>query len=106
MNEYARALPRNALREVAGEAGCTPAQAAIAWMCARPQPPVVVPIVAATRAEQLVSNIGALDVALEPGQLERLDRAGAPELGFPRSFLESDGVRSLIYGDTRAKLVA
>jgi hypothetical protein len=29
-----------------------------------------------------------------------------PELGFPRSFLESDGVRRLIYGDTWAKLVA
>jgi aryl-alcohol dehydrogenase-like predicted oxidoreductase len=96
----------DALREVAGEAGCTPAQAAIAWMCARPQPPVVVPIVAATRAEQMVSNIGALDVTLDPAHLERLDRAGAPELGFPRSFLESDGVRSLIYGDTWAKLVA
>lgn len=96
----------DALREVAGEAGCTPAQAAIAWMCARPQPPVVVPIVAATRAEQMASNIGALDVVLDPVHLERLDRAGAPELGFPRSFLESDGVRRLIYGDTWAKLVA
>jgi aryl-alcohol dehydrogenase-like predicted oxidoreductase len=95
-----------ALEEVAGEAGCTPAQAAIAWMCARPQPPVVVPIVAATRADQMVSNIGALEVRLDAGQLERLDRAGAPELGFPRSFLESDGVRSLIYGTTWEKLVA
>ena len=96
----------DALREVAGEAGCTPAQAAIAWICARPQPPVVIPIVAATKEEQMVANIGALDVALDPGQLERLDRAGSPDLGFPRSFLESEGVRSLIYGDTWAKLVA
>jgi hypothetical protein len=29
-----------------------------------------------------------------------LDEAGAPSLGFPRSFLESDGVRRLIYGET------
>ena len=27
-------------------------------------------------------------------------RPGAPSLGFPRSFLESDGVRDLIYGDS------
>lgn len=96
----------DALRAVAGEAGSTPAQAAIAWLLARRGPPVIVPIVAATRAEQMISNIGALDVVLEPAQLERLDAAGAPELGFPRSFLESDNVRGLIYGETWAKLVA
>jgi aryl-alcohol dehydrogenase-like predicted oxidoreductase len=94
-----------ALRSVAGASDCTPAQAAIAWLRARPQPPVVVPIVAATKAEQLRSNIGALDVVLDPEQLALLDSAGAPELGFPRSFLESDGVRSLIYGETWEKLV-
>ena len=84
---------------VAGEIGCTPAQVAIAWMLARPAPPTIVPIVGTRTADQLTSNLAALDVELAPGRLERLDDAGAPRLGFPRSFLESRGVRELIYGD-------
>jgi aryl-alcohol dehydrogenase-like predicted oxidoreductase len=84
---------------VAGELGCTPAQVAIAWLRARPAPPPIVPIVGARTADQLASNLGALEVDLAPEHVERLDAAGRPKLGFPRSFLESRGVRELIYGD-------
>ena len=35
-------------------------------------------------------------------RLDQLDRAGAPDLGFPRAFLESDTVRELIYGRAAA----
>ena len=84
---------------VANELGCAPAQVAITWLLARPRPPALVPIVGARTVEQLTANIGALDVELTPEQLERLDGAGAPKLGFPRAFLESRGVRELIYGD-------
>jgi diketogulonate reductase-like aldo/keto reductase len=87
------------LREVADEAGCTPAQAAIAWLLDR-HGPELVPIVGVRSAEQLEDDLGALDVDLSDEQRARLDAAGAPSLGFPRSFLESDGVRDLIYGDT------
>ena len=87
-----------ALREVADEAGCTPAQAAIAWLLDR-HGPELVPIVGVRSSEQLEDNLGALDVDLSDEQRARLDAAGAPALGFPRSFLESDGVRDLIYGD-------
>jgi aryl-alcohol dehydrogenase-like predicted oxidoreductase len=88
-----------ALREVAEEAGCTPAQAAIAWLLGRTGPELV-PIVGTRSREQLEDNLGALDVELTEAQRTALDEAGAPSLGFPRSFLESDGVRDLIYGDT------
>jgi len=87
-----------AVREVADEAGCTPAQAAIAWLLDRPCPELV-PIVGVRSAEQLEENLDALDVDLSDEQRARLDAAGAPSLGFPRSFLESEGVRDLIYGD-------
>ena len=50
--------------------------------------------------EQLADNLGALDVELTEIERARLDEAAPPSLGFPRSFLESDGVRDLIYGDT------
>jgi aryl-alcohol dehydrogenase-like predicted oxidoreductase len=84
---------------IAQELGCAPAQVAIAWLLARPEPPALVPIVGARTVEQLATNLGALDVELTREQIDRLDTAGAPELGFPRNFLESRGVRELIYGD-------
>jgi aryl-alcohol dehydrogenase-like predicted oxidoreductase len=87
-----------AVRQVAGEVGCTPAQTAIAWLLDRDAPELV-PIVGVRSAEQLEDNLGALDVNLSDEQRAQLDEAGAPSLGFPRSFLESDGVRDLIYGD-------
>src|SRR5690242_3086994 len=96
-----RVSPRTAavvdvLREVAAEVGCDPAQVAIAWLRTRP----VIPIVGARTAAQLESNLGALAVSLSDEQRARLDTAGAPELGFPRTFLESDHVRALINGET------
>ena len=79
----------------------TPSQVAIAWVLAR-RGPQVIPIVGVRTAEQLADNLGARKVALSAEQIERLDAIGAPALGFPRSFLESDNVRSLIYGNTWA----
>jgi aryl-alcohol dehydrogenase-like predicted oxidoreductase len=84
-----------AVEAVAAEADATPGQVAIAWLRRR-----VIPIVGARSAEQLRENLGALDVELTGDQIGRIDAAGAPALGFPRSFLESDGVRELIYGKT------
>ena len=60
-----------AVREVAGEAGCTPAQAAIAWLLDR-HGPELVPIVGVRSAEQLEENLGALDVDLSDEQRARL----------------------------------
>ena len=88
-----------ALADVAANRACTPAQAAIAWLLGRSAPEIV-PIVGVRSAEQLADNLGALDVELTGADRARLDDAAAPSLGFPRSFLESDGVRDLIYGDT------
>jgi aryl-alcohol dehydrogenase-like predicted oxidoreductase len=89
---------RAALREVAAEAEADPAQVAIAWLRARPEPPTIVPIVGARTAAQLTTTLAAVSVSLTDEQVARLDAAGAPELGFPRSFLESQPVRELIYG--------
>jgi aryl-alcohol dehydrogenase-like predicted oxidoreductase len=85
-----------ALRDVAAEIGCEPAQVAIAWLRSRP----VIPIVGARTVEQLQANLDALAISLDDEQRARLDAAGAPELGFPRSFLESEHVRRLINGET------
>jgi aryl-alcohol dehydrogenase-like predicted oxidoreductase len=88
------------LQQIAMENGCTPAQAAIAWVLARPAPPTVIPIVGARTEAQTAENLAALDVRLDEDALARLDDAGRPQLGFPRDFLESNGVRELIFGST------
>jgi aryl-alcohol dehydrogenase-like predicted oxidoreductase len=93
-----------ALREIADAHEATPAQVAIAWLLRRPGRPTIVPIVAARRREQIVENLGALALELEDEEIGRLDAAGSPQLGFPRSFLESSGVRELIYGKTLDRL--
>ena len=68
----------NALRQVATEAGCTPNQAIIAWM--RQSVPAVLPIVAASRKENLEENIAALDVVLSKEHMDCLNSAGNSDL--------------------------
>jgi aryl-alcohol dehydrogenase-like predicted oxidoreductase len=83
---------------VAAEIGCTPAQAAIAWVRARPGR--ILPILGARSSDQMREALGALEVELAPSQVDRLAAATGSDLGFPRSFLESDDVRELIFGTT------
>jgi aryl-alcohol dehydrogenase-like predicted oxidoreductase len=83
---------------VADEVGATPSQVAIAWV--RAQPWLTVPILGARSEAQLRENLGALDVELPEEAVERLGAASGFDVGFPRSFLESDHVRGLIFGDT------
>ena len=67
-----------ALRAVAAETGATPNQVIIAWMLA--SDPMVLPIVAGSRLEQLSENIAALDLKLSEQQVRRLDTAGNPDV--------------------------
>jgi aryl-alcohol dehydrogenase-like predicted oxidoreductase len=92
------------LQQVAAAHDATLAQVAIAWMLRRPWRLAVVPIVGTRRAEQMRENVAATERVLEPDALAALDDAGAPRLGFPRSFLESEGVRELIYGNTFTRI--
>jgi aryl-alcohol dehydrogenase-like predicted oxidoreductase len=65
-----------ALSAVARETGATPVQVTYAWMLR--SAPVALPLVSAGTVEQLEENLGSLGVALNTGQMERLDRAGVP----------------------------
>lgn len=63
------------LRSVAGDAGCTPAQAAIAWLLSRR--PYVVPLPGSKQRRWLDENLGSMSVDLTPAAVERLDSAFA-----------------------------
>lgn len=62
-----------ALDEVAEDAGCTPAQAALAWQIA--QPGITSPIVSATSVTQLDELVKAASLTLTHDQLTRLSQA-------------------------------
>jgi aryl-alcohol dehydrogenase-like predicted oxidoreductase len=70
-------LPRNmnllkGFRQLAEQAGCTPAQLALAWVLA--QDAHIIPIPGTKRRIRLEENLGALKVTLETEMLAQLDR--------------------------------
>jgi aryl-alcohol dehydrogenase-like predicted oxidoreductase len=69
------------LDEVAGQAGCTPAQAALAWV--RDRPGVASTLIGARTAAQLRTNLDAVDVRLTPDQAAALEAVSEPALNFP-----------------------
>jgi aryl-alcohol dehydrogenase-like predicted oxidoreductase len=62
-----------ALREIATAKGVTVAQLAIAWAMAQGKD--ILPLIGARRREQLTESLGALDVVLTPGELEKIEKA-------------------------------
>ncbi len=62
------------LKGVAAEVGATPHQVVYAWMLA--SDPAVIPLTAASTAEQMRENLAAADVVLSPEQMAALNTAG------------------------------
>lgn len=73
--DQGRLLGKSALKKLAAEVGCTPAQLALAWLLAQPG---VVTIPKSSTRERVKENLGALEVTLSRDILAELDRA------FPR----------------------
>jgi len=67
-----------ALQAVADETGATQSQVIIAWM--RQSDPPALPIIGASKPEQLTENIAALDLTLSDDQMTHLDTAGNPDI--------------------------
>ncbi|TVT27467.1 aldo/keto reductase [Amycolatopsis rhizosphaerae] len=63
------------LRQIADDKGATPAQIALAWVLA--QKPWFVPIPGTTKLHRLEENLGALDIELTPGDLQRIEETAA-----------------------------
>ena len=74
------------LVECAREAGCTPAQLALAWQLAKPEISAVI-IGARTRA-QLDENLGAKGVSIPDPVMERLEAATRPEPEYPGAMID------------------
>ncbi len=67
-----------ALKSVAQETGATLNQVIIAWM--RQSDPQVLPIIGGSNKQQILENVGALQLTLSEAQMEQLTRAGDPDV--------------------------
>ena len=85
----------DAVRAVAGEAGCSPAQAALAWTLGHASTTGL--LVGASRVEQLQENFAALEVRLTEEQRATLDAASAPEPSYPAG-LFTPAVSRYVFG--------
>jgi aryl-alcohol dehydrogenase-like predicted oxidoreductase len=81
---------------VADRLGVQPGNVALQWT--RQQGFNCIPIVGATRLEQLQENLKVIDLVIPPEDIARLNEASAIDLGFPGKFFQEDGVRLNNYG--------
>jgi aryl-alcohol dehydrogenase-like predicted oxidoreductase len=79
---------------VADRLGVPSSQVALAWVMSRG----VIPIVGATKAQQMRENLRAVDLVLDAVTLAELDQASAFDAGHPYNMLEWDMPMSLGYG--------
>ncbi|MQY06392.1 aldo/keto reductase [Actinomadura macrotermitis] len=84
--------------EVAKELNATPAQVALAWTMARSR--AVHPLAGASSVEQLDANLVALDLALPPEAVARLEDATGFTLGFPGDFIAG---AARVFGEAAAE---
>ncbi len=87
----------DALREVAGALGRSPAQVAVAWATRRPG--VTSTLLGATTRGQLEDTLRALDVDIPADAQRALDDAGAPDLHYPYMHAQP-GMRGAFSGKT------
>ncbi|MGQ7863976.1 aldo/keto reductase [Pseudomonas sp. 32A] len=83
-----------AVDRVADRLQCSSAQVALAWVMSRG----VIPIIGATRAQQVHENLQAAELELDALTLAELDQASAFDAGHPYSMLGWDMPMSLGYG--------
>jgi aryl-alcohol dehydrogenase-like predicted oxidoreductase len=81
---------------IADELGAQPAHVALAWMMQ--QDFSCIPIVGATKFEQLNQNIKAAGLKLDTAQMSRLDEVSKISLGFPGDFFNEDNVKVNSFG--------
>ncbi len=72
----------DALKEVAGRHGASPARVALAWVLGRPAVSSV--IIAGRRPETLEDNIKAVDLSLSDDDVKLLDRVSDPGTPYPK----------------------
>ena len=89
--------------QIANENGCSPGNVALSWN--RQSSYLNIPVIGATKLDQLLDNLKCLEVNLSPEQIVRLNEVSKIELGFPHDFLLSENTREVIYGGFDNKIL-
>ena len=87
-----------AVQDVAAELGASASQVALAWTMARSR--TVHPIVGVRTLDQLLDNLGALDVELPAQALAQLHAASGFDIGFPHDFIRD--MQGFVFGEAGA----
>jgi aryl-alcohol dehydrogenase-like predicted oxidoreductase len=82
--------------KVAEELGVTPAQVALKWTMQRNQ--IIIPIIGATKTDQLLDTLKTTDITLGENHINRLNEVSKIELGFPHDFMDSEVVKNAMGG--------
>jgi aryl-alcohol dehydrogenase-like predicted oxidoreductase len=88
---------------IAEKLGVEPSHVALQWT--RQQGFNCIPIVGATRLDQLQENLRSLELTLSPDDLQKLDAASAIDLGFPGKFFREEGVRQNNFGGFHDQII-
>jgi len=95
LNENSRRITKEVL-SVAAKLNVSASNIALKWTMQ--QPLSVIPIVGATKLEQLQENIKATEVLIPDEDMLQLHEASKIDLGFPGEFFKEEGVRLNTYG--------
>jgi len=80
----------DAVRDVPNAYGKDLSQIALAWLLKRPALCSVV--IGVSKIDQLMENLGALDIVLEKSEADWLDSISKPIKSYPHDFIEKYGV--------------
>ncbi|NVM61740.1 aryl-alcohol dehydrogenase-like predicted oxidoreductase [Mucilaginibacter sp. SG538B] len=94
-NDRAKTITE-AVVAIAAELGVSESHVALQWMMDRDFS--CIPIVGATKIDQLNDNLKAIDTKLTPEHFKKLNEVSAIELGFPGDFFNEDAVKMNSFG--------
>jgi aryl-alcohol dehydrogenase-like predicted oxidoreductase len=80
--------------DIAQETGRTSPEVALAWALTK----ITVPIMGVTSIKQLLGNLGALTISLDPQQMQKLEAVSANDPGYPHAFMALPAIRDVFVG--------
>ncbi len=95
LNERSTGITK-AVIEIADELNVSAGNVALKW--SMEQGFSCIPIVGATKVDQLIENLKTSDINLSAAQLQKLDEVSAIQLGFPGDFFKEEAVKTNSFG--------
>ncbi|MBS1744819.1 MAG: aldo/keto reductase [Bacteroidetes bacterium] len=95
LNENSQRIT-NEVVTIAKKLGVEPSQVALKWTMQQQQS--VIPVVGATKPEQLDENLQTINVNIPDEDMQHLDEVSAIDMGFPMKFFKEESVKTNTYG--------